>query len=562
VLSNPVPPAQAYTNNEACTWIIVAAPGSAVLLTVNSLDSEAGFDVLEVLDGSSSSGPFAHVTALTGTVARGTQLVSYGGVVMLRWRSDSSIVRGGFNVGWQSTTAMPSPTPSPSPSMTPQVTCDATVTITVNSGETGRVANPLPPATTYTNNEACAWTLVASDVGAAVVATISRFASERNYDVLRVYDGGVASASALVAVLTGDVAGGMQLAARSGTMLLVWTTDDSVRRAGFELLWSSSLTPPSSSPSPAPVCASSTSQTGSGTVTNPHPRARTYTEDEACEWTLVADDGKAVVLTVARFSTEAGFDTLSVFAVDGLTALPLAELSGAVDADTTFVAYSGVMLLRWSSDESIIDDGFELAWTSASVEASPEPSPPPRCPPAMSTEVSGTLVNPEPPSVEYSNNAVCEWTLAASRGAAVVLTVLTFNSESVFDVLELFDGPRTSASARVGALTGSVAPGTVYTAYSGTMVLRGTLHPCPTPSVAVPVSLTLRSRSRCCLHARQTPGGVHPRFRASELWSADRSSTACNAGLRARRSRRRQWTRATLSHGPLTTVRHRGCTAP
>jgi hypothetical protein len=91
---------------------------------------------------------------------------------------------------------------------------------------------------------------------------------------------------------------------------------------------------------------------------------------------------------------------------------------------------------------------------------------------------------------------------------------------------------------------------------------RGTLHPCPTPSVAVPVSLTLRSRSRCCLHARQTPGGVHPRFRASELWSADRSSTACNAGLRARRSRRRQWTRATLSHGPLTTVRHRGCTAP
>jgi CUB/sushi domain-containing protein len=93
----------------------------------------------------------------------------------------------------------------------------------------------------------------------------------------------------------------------------------------------------------------------------------TYGNNEACEWLLQADAGRAVAITLLSFVSERDFDKLTV--IDGYlsTNRVVATLSGSI-ATPMVVVGGSVMLLQWSSDESVTKAGWHLSWASVCPE--------------------------------------------------------------------------------------------------------------------------------------------------------------------------------------------------
>ena len=89
-----------------------------------------------------------------------------------------------------------------------------------------------------------------------------------------------------------------------------------------------------------------------------------YEDNAACDWRIACPNGKAT-LDFTEFATESDYDFVTVYDGADASAPKLGELSGAlVDIlDTHFDAGSDVMLVEFTSDESITDGGFQARYT-------------------------------------------------------------------------------------------------------------------------------------------------------------------------------------------------------
>ena len=89
-----------------------------------------------------------------------------------------------------------------------------------------------------------------------------------------------------------------------------------------------------------------------------------YEDNAACDWRIACPTGKAT-LDFTEFATESDYDFVTVYDGADASAPKLGELSGAlVDIlDTHFDAGSDVMLVEFTSDESITDGGFQARYT-------------------------------------------------------------------------------------------------------------------------------------------------------------------------------------------------------
>ena len=109
----------------------------------------------------------------------------------------------------------------------------------------------------------------------------------------------------------------------------------------------------------------SPSASASRTCGRPSGSARLFDEDNAaCDWRIACPSGKAT-LDFTEFATESDYDFVTVYDGADASAPKLGELSGAlVDIlDTHFDAGSDVLLVEFTSDESITDGGFQARYT-------------------------------------------------------------------------------------------------------------------------------------------------------------------------------------------------------
>ncbi|XP_019646180.1 PREDICTED: enteropeptidase-like, partial [Branchiostoma belcheri] len=85
-----------------------------------------------------------------------------------------------------------------------------------------------------------------------------------------------------------------------------------------------------------------------------------------------------------------------------------------------------------------------------------------RCGGTLSTPSGGPVTSPNYPS-NYGNNENCQWLITAPAGSTISLTFDSFDLESNYDYLTIFDGPSDSA-AQLLRLSGSpVNPATTST---------------------------------------------------------------------------------------------------
>ena len=410
-------PGSAYANFQTCTWTITAPAGQLPMLTFTAFNTETNYDFFRVFDGSSTaagvlfsrSGSLAttSLAPLTGTQA----------TLTVTFSSDVSVVLSGV----QATVSFVSVGSCSQPGLISA----AGTTMATNVG-----------SSTYSNNQACSWTITAPS-GMVPVISFSSFQTELNYDFVRVFDGPnvgsavllAASGSAVPAAVTGS----------GSSVLVTFSSDFSVVFGG--VVASVSFVGQSPCSLPAHI-------TAAGTIINTNAGLGAYTNGQACAWTITAAAGLPT-LTFSAFNTELSFDYFRVYDGPTTSSAALLQLSGSPSPlPGPVTASQATMLVTFSSDASVTAAGV-----AATVSFSRSSAP---CSAPASISLSGTTLATNPGAGSYINMQSCVWAIAAPAGQHATLTFAAFATEATFDVLTVYDGPTASAPVLLRASGQSV----------------------------------------------------------------------------------------------------------
>jgi PKD repeat protein len=88
-----------------------------------------------------------------------------------------------------------------------------------------------------------------------------------------------------------------------------------------------------------------------------------YSNYESCSFLIKSNCNSAITLYINSFSTESGFDYLTVYNGSTTSSPVLGNYSGTIFSPS-LVATSGFMLIRFYSDGSATYPGFALSWSS------------------------------------------------------------------------------------------------------------------------------------------------------------------------------------------------------
>ncbi|KZS21909.1 Uncharacterized protein APZ42_011038 [Daphnia magna] len=86
-----------YANGESCGWFLTAENGNKIAVVVHDLQTEAGYDVLTILDGITGESPV--LLELSGE-ASNLAVLSTQPSIFVGFTTDSSINAPGFNCSW------------------------------------------------------------------------------------------------------------------------------------------------------------------------------------------------------------------------------------------------------------------------------------------------------------------------------------------------------------------------------------------------------------------------------------------------------------------------------
>jgi hypothetical protein len=226
-----------YGANQNCVWRLTAS-GSSMTISWSEFATEQGYDYLTVYSGDNTQ-----LLRHSGTTLPSALMVPSSSARIV-FAADSSVQSAGFtatvtSIGVGSpvvslpTAITPVPNlaptaPVPSVAELPRGSCNGTVNISVSSSVT---ISDGPSA--YANNQTCMWSLT-SATGATLRITFSEFATESNYDFVRVYSvGRTAGDTSLLRTLTGNEVTPFSVNVGSSTALVRFSSDTSINAAGF-----------------------------------------------------------------------------------------------------------------------------------------------------------------------------------------------------------------------------------------------------------------------------------------------------------------------------------------
>ena len=315
---------------------------------------------------------------------------------------------------------------------------------------------------TYQDGQSCQWLINCPGRGADASLRFSSFATETNYDFVDIYDGRTSTADSLAHISgsmddgTGGWADGANpqavtnYHASTDKMLVVFTSDQSVRGGGFTFTYECGSSPPSP-PGPSPATPIRLNVGTAGTI---------QTEGSYAVYTFTAQPNTDYILETQLTGANPMEDSvIEVYSSPDMTQDPVAmnddgpenldgphntasylEFSPEVSTATTY--YVGVR--GYSPDQTgdfvlTVSAGSETACTAQgqSVNA------------ASAGSISFTD--------GYQNSADCKWTLSCPNNNHVTVIFREFDTESNFDFVKLYDGS-TASSTNLASLSGNSMP--------------------------------------------------------------------------------------------------------
>ncbi|GIV23045.1 MAG: hypothetical protein KatS3mg025_0704 [Bacteroidia bacterium] len=207
-----------YQDNADCKWVIQPGSGAGIRIEFTQFATEQGYDFVTIYDGSLVNSTYM-VRRFSGTNLPSVVTTSIPEATIY-FTSDQSITAAGWGLNY-TTIAQPY--------------CQGTVQLTAPSGSFSDGSGN----SDYTNRADCRW-LIQPPGATWVRLSFTSFTTEANYDFVRVYDGPTTSSP-----LLGSYSGTTlppTLTSTGGSMLVVFTSDSSITRAGWEATYTSNGT--------------------------------------------------------------------------------------------------------------------------------------------------------------------------------------------------------------------------------------------------------------------------------------------------------------------------------
>ncbi|XP_073483588.1 scavenger receptor cysteine-rich domain-containing protein DMBT1 [Aquarana catesbeiana] len=225
-----------YSSNSFCIWEIETARGYRVELTFTHFQLETSnncvYDWVKVYDGHPQN------TTLLATLCYPSNYTysSSSNVISIEFKSDSSIEMSGFRAAFSSVLAgYTTQTPDHWFTTAPNYTCGGVLTY-----PSGVFSSPFYPGP-YPNNAFCIWeirVLPGHTVDLSFLYMDLEYTSSCSYDSVTIYDGLPLSSSPLGKICSS--VNSTSFKSSSNVMGVVFRTDGSVQRSGFQAFYSSS----------------------------------------------------------------------------------------------------------------------------------------------------------------------------------------------------------------------------------------------------------------------------------------------------------------------------------
>ena len=119
------------------------------------------------------------------------------------------------------------------------------------------------------------------------------------------------------------------------------------------------------------LCSDTSSSDDTGVLNDSGGTGGAYQNFEDCQFLIAPSGATSINLDFTVFSVESGFDFVRIYDGSTTSSPLLATLSGTT-IPATISSTSGTMLVRFTSDFSVTQDGFEASWTTGAVVGSCE----------------------------------------------------------------------------------------------------------------------------------------------------------------------------------------------
>ncbi|TAE31230.1 MAG: T9SS C-terminal target domain-containing protein [Candidatus Kapaibacterium sp.] len=311
-----------YGDKSDCFWLIQptgTVANSVISLMFNKFNTEKDYDFVRVYDGADTN------ARLIGTFSGTTipaMMYSTGKTLLVRFTTDVYVSAEGWKASYST---------QPAPLPTYQST-----TLTALSGT---FSDRTTTSATYNHNTDSYWLIQPAETvtGSTIALDFQSFDTEKNYDVVQVYDGADTNAR-----LLGRFSGGegipLRLHSSGKTVLVRFTTDRYVAAAGWSLEY---WTQPQVLIAPFKWFG----------ATDSYSQWRgSYLPNDRRSWLIRPPGARRIALRFGEFNTAAGTDEVRVYDGADTTARLLGRFSGSSVASVPIFSSGGTMLITFSSD--------------------------------------------------------------------------------------------------------------------------------------------------------------------------------------------------------------------
>jgi len=263
-------------------------------------------------------------------------------------------------------------------------------------------------ADNYQNNQSCSWTFT-SDFDTRVRVGFYNFASEIDFDFLRIYDGANASAP-LIAEISGTTEIN-QFYSTGNVIHVTWVTDISYTDTGFEAYWD--------------AYSEELEECYSSIISYP---TAGYPDNAVFKWLIMPGGANEIVWYFTQLNMESTFDFVNIY--DGMN--NSAPLLGAYTGNSLplnpITATSGAMFIEVTTDVSNSSAGFSGIYLCSTCGGS-----------ETLTSSSG-IFSDGSENGDYSDDLNCEWLIQPLGAETIELNFLEVDMESCCDWVYVYDG--------------------------------------------------------------------------------------------------------------------------
>ncbi|XP_041458355.1 cubilin-like [Lytechinus variegatus] len=279
----------------------------------------------------------------------------------------------------------------------------------------------------YPHGVSCAWVIDTND-DKVISLFFERFDIEEhpdcNYDFLQINDGSSAAANPIGKYCGSNAPA--NITSTHDTLYIWFFSDISVNGGGFKILWNAR----------DPVCGGQLIGDNHGNLQSPgYPGD--YPVNRDCVWTITVDAGRYITIAFGDLHLEShpscDYDYLKI--IDGLNeADPLLGTYCSSQTPPPVDTTGPYAFIRFHSDASETDTGFQLTYTSSQIDAG--------CGGALTAD-SGIIISPNYPN-PYNHNQQCIWTIQVPSTEVITLTITDLlieeSTNCVYDYVEIRDG--------------------------------------------------------------------------------------------------------------------------